>query len=242
MQTSPPQAVLFDLDDTLHDDTEAYSRASERVAEEIARERPVDAQALRRAYADTSEAFWEKLSDYHVLTPFVGLRRSLWHAAIRTQGIDDEALAERAATAFNRYRKGYLRPFPGSLELLAALRARGLKLGMVTNGFAETHREKITLLELESAFDEILIADEVGMVKPDPRIFLHACGRMETLPNRTVMVGDRFDRDIKGAQAAGLFSVWFNVRQESVPPGAQPPDAIANDMDELSRLLLGMTR
>ena len=39
------------------------------------------------------------------------------------------------------------------------------------------------------------------------------------------MIGDRYDRDIRGAHDAGLFTVWVNVRNEHVPEGAPPPDA-----------------
>jgi putative hydrolase of the HAD superfamily len=149
----------------------------------------------------------------------------MWLAALQRVGLDDPALAERAADDYNRYRKTYLTLFPGALELLGTLRARGLKLGMITNGFAETHREKITLLRLDDAFDEIFIADEVGLMKPDPRIFEHACRRLGAAPGNTAMVGDRFDRDIRGGQAAGLYTVWLNPRGERVPDGASCPDA-----------------
>jgi HAD superfamily hydrolase (TIGR01549 family) len=66
--------------------------------------------------------------------------------------------------------------FPGALELLLSLRERGLALGLVTNGFVETHREKIELLRLEEIFHVIAIADEVGMVKPDSA-YLRPCVR-----------------------------------------------------------------
>jgi putative hydrolase of the HAD superfamily len=231
------EGVLFDLDDTLHDDTEAYHRAAEHVATNIASERGVDAEALRRAYVAEAEAFWENLGAQHLDTRMGGLRKRMWLGALRLVGIEDEALAQSAADAYNRYRKGYLKLFPGVLELFAVLRARGIKLGIITNGFAETHREKIALLELENEFDEIFIADEVGMVKPDPRIFLHACERLGVNPQRTAMVGDRFDRDVVGAQEAGLRAVWFNVRAENIPPQAVAPEGTVTDIEQLAALL-----
>jgi putative hydrolase of the HAD superfamily len=155
---------------------------------------------------------------------------------MRAVGIHDQALADRAALAFNHYRKESLELFPGVLELLASLRGRGVALGLVTNGFAETHREKIVLLQVEQAFDEIIIADEVGMVKPDPRIFAHVCERLGVQAGMTVMVGDRYDRDILGAQAAGLQTVWLNMRDESVPVGGAPPDEIVEDIAGLAAL------
>jgi len=236
MLTLPYKAVLFDLDDTLHDDTASYRRASACVARDIALECGVDAEAIRHAYTIEADSFWQNLHVGNLKKGPVGLRQRFWGAALRAAGIYDPALAERAANAFNHYRKEALELFPGVLELLVSLRARAIALGLVTNGFAETHREKIALLQIEQVFDEIIIADEVGMVKPDPRIFAHVCERLGVQAVTTVMVGDRYDRDILGAQAAGLQTVWLNMRNESVPAGAAPPDEIVEDIAGLAAI------
>jgi len=52
------------------------------------------------------------------------------------------------------------------------------------------------------------------------------------------MVGDRYDRDIRGALEAGLFTVWLNVRAEELPPGATPPDATVSSIADVGRILL----
>ena len=189
------------------------------------------------AYIEQAEAFWKNLGPEHLSVALVGVRATMWLAALRAVGLDDEALAQRCATAYNAYRKEYLKLWPGALELLAALRARGLKLGLITNGFAETHREKLAILELEDAFDEIFIADEVGMIKPDPRLFRLACERLDAEPECSAMVGDRYDRDIRGAHEVGLYTVWLNVRNESVPAGGPQPGAIVSRIGEVAAAL-----
>jgi FMN phosphatase YigB (HAD superfamily) len=52
------------------------------------------------------------------------------------------------------------------------------------------------------------------------------------------MVGDRYDRDIRGALEAGLYAIWLNVRDESLPLGAKPPDATCSSIAEAGRILL----
>ena len=52
------------------------------------------------------------------------------------------------------------------------------------------------------------------------------------------MVGDRYDRDIRGALEAGLKTIWLNVRGEKLPPGATPPDATCGSIAEAGRILL----
>jgi putative hydrolase of the HAD superfamily len=233
----PLQAVLFDLDDTLHDDTHTYRRAAELVAEDLAAERGIDARALFEAYVAESDRFWKTLSSEMLGLSLTGLRVTMWGAALRAVGIDDAALAERSAVLYNEHRRGLLKLWPGVLELLAGLRARGCRIGLLTNGFAETHREKLVLLQLEDAFDEVFIADEVGMVKPDPRLFRYACDKLGAAPEASAMVGDRFDRDIRGAHAVGLYTVWMNVRDEAVPPEGPQPDAIVHTVAEIEGAL-----
>ncbi len=230
-------AVLFDLDDTLHDDTLTYRRAAERVAQEVARERGVSAESLLGAYVAAADAFWVRLSPSSLGTPLASLREQMWNDALRAEGIEDPALARRSAVDYNRYRRDYLELWPGALELLDGLRRRGCKLAMITNGFAETHREKIAILKLEDAFDEIFIADEVGMLKPDPRLFRLAAERLGVAPERCAMVGDRFERDVRGGHAAGMFTVWMNVRDELVPPEGPQPDAIVANIREVEGVL-----
>jgi putative hydrolase of the HAD superfamily len=230
--------VLFDLDDTLHDDTLAYQSAAQEVAHEIAAEHGIDALALKAAYIAAAEGFWKRLTADALQVKLDGVRRSLWQTALESVGVGDPMVARRSAEKYNDYRKKYFTPFPGAVDVLQSLRSRGKRLGLVTNGFSETHREKIALLRIGELFDAIFIADEVGMLKPDPLLFAHACTTLRIPPSRSAMVGDRYDRDIRGAGEAGLFTVWLNVRKEALPAGATPlPDATCATIAEVGTVL-----
>jgi putative hydrolase of the HAD superfamily len=231
------EVVLFDLDDTLHDDTRAFHGAAEEVAREVAAEHGVDALALKDAYIAQATGFWHRLTAEQLKVRLLNVREQLWHAALKDVGISDAGLAARSARDYNEYRKRYFSPFPGTLDVLRTLRDRGLRLGILTNGFSETHREKIALLQLGEYFDAIFIADEVGMLKPDPLLFAHACTSMHSSPSRAAMVGDRYDRDIRGARDAGLYTVWLNIRNEAVPTGAPIPDATCASIVEVPAAL-----
>jgi putative hydrolase of the HAD superfamily len=239
--------VLFDLDDTLHDDTYAYHSAAEEVAREVAAEHGIDALALKDAYVAEAEGFWHRLSPEDLKVKLAGVRACVWRAglwqtALGSVGLDDEELAKRSAERYNAYRAKYFTLFPGAVDLLRALRERRLKLGIVTNGLSETHREKIALLQISEFFDAIFLADEVGMVKPDPLLFAHACRTLGGAPAHGAMVGDRYERDIHGAIEAGLYTIWLNVRGEKLPPGAVPPDATCGSIAEAGRILLSAGR
>jgi putative hydrolase of the HAD superfamily len=233
--------VLFDLDDTLHDDTYAFVTAAEEVAHEVAAEHGVDAMALKAAYVAEAEGFWKRLSAEDFLRKLGAVRASLWQAALERVGAGSIAdLAERSAHRYNEYRKKHFAVFPGAVDLLRSLRERGKRLGIVTNGLSETHREKIELLRIGEFFDAIFIADEVGMIKPDPLLFAHACATLGGAPARSAMVGDRYDRDVRGAREAGLFTVWLNVRNEALPGGQPPPDATCRTIADVAAVLYSL--
>ena len=229
--------ALFDLDDTLHDDTAAYQSAAEEVAREVAAEHGIDALALKAAYIAQAEGFWSRLDSESLKEKLAVTRARLWRSALDSVGVEDDTIVRRSADNYNAYRKKYFTLYPGAAELLRELRQRGMKLGMITNGLSETHREKIALLRIGELFDAIFIADEVGMIKPDPLLFAHACTTLRSSPSHSAMIGDRYDRDIRGAHDAGLFTVWVNVRNERVPEGAPPPDATCFTISDVARVL-----
>lgn len=221
--------VLFDLDDTLLDDSSAYKRAARRVAGEVAAERGVDAQRLATAFVAEANGFWTKLTQERLTLPIHDARTQLWSEALQASGVPlDIPLAERCGERYTRYRADELELFPGALDLVRALREHGCKLGIVTNGFAATHHEKVDRVGLRPYVDALFLADEMGMVKPDPEIFRYACRTLGSEPARTAMVGDRYDRDIIGAASVGLFTVLIDIHAIPLPDGARPPDAVVD--------------
>ena len=230
--------VLFDLDDTLHDDSAAYRKAVRRVVGDVAARYPIDAETLFRGYVDNANGFWKKLAQEHLSVPILAARRTMWSDALVSSGIArDEVLAQQCADDYGRYRNDVLELSPGALDLVVALRERGCKVGIVTNGFAATHHEKIDLLGLRPHIDGLFLADEMKMVKPDPEIFRLVCRTLGSEPARTAMVGDRYDRDVIGAHAVGLFTVLIDVHAIPIPDGAVPPDAVVNSIGEVLDVL-----
>ena len=79
-------------------------------------------------------------------------------------------------------------------------------------------------------FDAIFIADEVGMIKPDPRVFKHACETLQVAPAQSAMVGDRYDRDITGALDAGMYTVFMNVHGITLSASDRAPHVTVDDL------------
>jgi putative hydrolase of the HAD superfamily len=138
-------------------------------------------------------------------------------------GLSDAVLAEELAHDYGRRRATGIALFPDALPLLAALRAAGRMLVVITNGLQSTHIERIALLGLKEQFDHTLISDAVGFAKPDPRLFRHALALAGCASSEAAMVGDNLVNDIGGAQAIGIDAFWFNPEARALPPNAPAP-------------------
>jgi HAD superfamily hydrolase (TIGR01509 family) len=97
----------------------------------------------------------------------------------------------------------------GVRPALAALRARGLTLVVVSNanGTLCAHMERTGL---HQSFAHVVDSCEVGVEKPDPRIFHIALARAGARPETTIHVGDLYQVDVVGARAAGLRGVLLD--------------------------------
>jgi putative hydrolase of the HAD superfamily len=230
------RAIFFDLDDTLVDDTISTEECAEAVAREVAGGRGLAPADLAKAYLDAAIAFWESLEPGASPSRGDGIRRTMWRAALRSLHVDDDALAAALAERYDAVRAERVEYYPDAVPVLTRLHGR-YRLAIITNGFAETHKARIAPLQLGRFFDHVLMAGDLDMVKPDPAIFRYAMGLLDVLPSESVMVGDRFNRDVIGAQAAGMRSIWMNVRAEALPAGATPPDAVIATLSELPAAL-----
>ena len=98
---------------------------------------------------------------------------------------------------------------------LTALKARGLRLGVISN-FDTRLYEVLDELQLSAYFDSIHISTEVGAAKPDAAIFEVALADNALSPSQALHIGDSLMADAQGAQAAGLSALWLNRQGEAL--------------------------
>ena len=111
---------------------------------------------------------------------------------------------------------------PGARRFVSALQPL-VPLGLVTNGIREVQRSRLARSGLESAFSAVVISDEVGIQKPDPRIFRIALESLGSgAGDRVIMIGDNLYSDILGAANAGIDSCWFRRPDEPSDPAIAP--------------------
>jgi len=154
------------------------------------------------------------------------------------------AAADRYGDAWARYQHHYLAingrhstVYPGVIEGLALLKARGWKLACLTNKPGAFARPLLALKGLDGFFDVTFGGDAFERKKPDPLPLLKACEALGTVPSRTLMIGDS-SNDAKAARAAGcpvlLVSYGYNHGEPVAAAGA---DAVVGRLDELPALL-----
>jgi len=117
--------------------------------------------------------------------------------------------------------------FPDTQPALTGLRARGLRLAIVSN-FDGRLVGICDGLGIAGCFDGIVMSGRVGCAKPDPKIFAIALDRLGVAAAEAVHVGDSDSEDVRGAEAAGLRGVLI----ARASPGGGPRAAI-HDLREL---------
>jgi HAD superfamily hydrolase (TIGR01662 family) len=125
----------------------------------------------------------------------------LKHAGVSQHAGTDAALAE--LREYHRSENLWEHVAPDVVPALAALRARGLRLVVVSNANGRL-RHLFDRLQLTQWFDHLLDSHEWGVEKPDPRLFQLALEQAQADPARTVHVGDLYHVDVMGARRAGL--------------------------------------
>jgi putative hydrolase of the HAD superfamily len=112
------------------------------------------------------------------------------------------------------------RPYPEVPGVLAALRARGDAIVIVSNWDVSLHGV-LQRTGLEPLVDAVVTSAELGAAKPDPRIFEHALALAGARAQDALHVGDDVAADVEGARAAGITPVLVARAGEPAPPGVR---------------------
>jgi HAD superfamily hydrolase (TIGR01549 family) len=203
-----PTTVLFDLDDTLFDHT-ATSRAALRATTcELPFFATVDFEPFYQYYSGLLEEL--HLRVLAGTCSYAEARRLRFEGLLaRYQPTATAADAERLADAYYVQYPRHRQPVPGALALLQALRPH-YRIGIITNNRTAEQADKLRFLKMTELVDALITSEDVGVPKPDPRIFQAALRHLGAQPQETVLVGDNWLADVVGARAVGIRPLWLN--------------------------------
>ncbi len=192
------KAVLFDLGLTLIRTAsfpEIYRRILARFGVTASIEDIARAQEAAEKEADTStydeshrKEFW---TNYNV-------------SLLKKLGITENVifLAEKIDELW--WDCSHVQAFSDVEPTLSQLKAKGLKLGLVSNGFKKDLTHILGELGLKKWFDAIVCIESCNCAKPNKEIFLHALDRLGVEPNEAIFVGDSVEQDYEGAFNVGI--------------------------------------
>ncbi len=228
------KAILFDLDDTLFSTTEFARHAREKAVEamvDMGIEAPADEVLTElleviREFGSNYGQHFDKLLDR--LPPHQ--RRDVNPALIVAAGM----------TAYHDTKFEHLRAFEDVRPFLESLRAARMRTGIVTHGVTTKQCEKLLRLGIVDLLGprDIFISDQVGIAKPNPKLYQHALTSMGLLPSEVLYVGDNLAHDVVPPRSIGMHTAWI---KRSAKPGqdveAAGPEFIVNDFGELAQIL-----
>lgn len=136
--------------------------------------------------------------------------------------LNQELMAEMAMVS---------QPLENTFATLEILSGK-VKMGIITNGFKSLQQKRLDNTNTAQFFELVVVSEEVGVAKPDRKIFDYAFERMG-LPDksRILMVGDTLASDILGGNQSGIDSCWFNPHQKPNDTEIQPTYEIHSMLD-----------
>ncbi len=200
--------ILFDLDDTLFDHAATARAALAATAAARPSLQAVPVEALYQRYSERLEALHPLVMTGQL--SYLAAREQRFQQLLEpyepmVSAAESQRVAEQHYGHYQRLR----RPVAGALALLQRLKPT-YKLGIVTNNRTAEQQEKLRFLGMAALVDALITSEEVGVLKPDPRIYEVALARLGASPAETVMVGDNWSADVLGALGAGIRPVWLN--------------------------------
>ncbi len=198
------QAIFFDIDDTLFSTSAFAARA---------RGNAIDAMielGLRTPREKLLREFHEVIAEFssNYEHHFERLLARLPQEDLF--GVNEALVVAGGVVAYHETKFRELAAHDDVTEVLQILSRRGLILGIISSGLTLKQMEKLIRLRVTGYIDHsaILISEEAGINKPNPKLFLRACAKARVDPQHSMYVGDHPLNDVDAAKAAGMTTVW----------------------------------
>jgi putative hydrolase of the HAD superfamily len=228
------RAVLFDIDDTLYSTTEFARLARENAVQAmIDAGLDVPAAVVQGELQDVIREFSSNY-DHH----FDQLLKRLRPAGLSR--INPALIVAAGVAAYHDTKFRSLQPFPDVAPMLDRLRAAGVTAGVITHGWTTKQAEKIIRLGLLPHLDPgaVFISNQIGVSKPNPKLYGLALDDLGLTPAEAMYVGDNPEHDIAPPRLLGMRTVWARRASKHTLEGTGiEPDHVVSDFVELEGIL-----
>ena len=239
------KAVFIDWDDTIGDFLGAAKLALQDMYEKYnLSEYFASFEEFFLLYKPHNIELWDKYGKDLVTKEYLSFDRfffPLMHGSKvkgekgKVKGENLCVLAEQLSEDFLNMTTARFSLLEGAEELVRYLAAK-YPLTVVTNGFVEVQYEKFDKSGLRDCFAHVVLSEEVGCQKPNPRIFEEALRMNGLQAEDVVMIGDSWNSDIQGAINAGIDQIWIRKSKDPLPEG-QTATYLVQSLSEVMEIL-----
>ncbi|HSP12469.1 MAG TPA: YjjG family noncanonical pyrimidine nucleotidase [Salegentibacter sp.] len=215
MKLNEIEHIYFDLDHTLWDFDKNSALAFEQMFTK--RKLSLRIEDFLEVYVPVNYKYWELYRDNLVSKEDLRFGRlkdsfDLLKIEASTQTINELSIEYIEFLPVNNHL------LEGSLEILNYLKPK-YKLHIITNGFEEVQHKKLTNSGISDFFSTVTTSEEAGVKKPHAHIFDTALKKANTLPSKSLMIGDNLEADVKGARDFGMSTIYFDYYKKNADVG-----------------------
>ncbi len=229
------RAIFFDVDDTLFSTSEFA---------QLARHRAIDAMIRYGLRMSRSDAYREL---EEVIREFTSNYEQHYDKLLRRidptlyAGVNPAILIAAGVIHYHQTKIKQLRVFPDVLRVLRLMSKAPVTLGVITAGLTIKQAEKILRLRIYQYLDPraIFISDQIGISKPNVKLYQRACESVGVAPAEAMYVGDNAPNDVDPPNRLGMVSVLSRREgsKYSKEAGLTSPDYVIHTFDDLLTLL-----
>lgn len=235
---TPIKLVGFDLDDCLFDSTGLSERARIKGIDamidlglNIEREKAISLiYEIVYEYGSNSsqhyDYFMRRLKELKILKTSKKFNQYKYIAA--------------AVMAYHKEKIESISLYNDVESCLLKLKELNIKSAIISDGIPIKQYEKILRLNIHNLLDMVVISDEIGIRKPNPKLFAYCLEKFDVLGSETIYVGDNLDKDIVPANQNGIYSVYIHrggkydtYKTGNDIPKNKKPDFEISDLNEI---------
>lgn len=204
--------LFFDLDRTLWDFDKNSENALKQIFTETQDKHQIESfHKFHQVYKDVNSQLWVKYGKGKITKD--ELRDARFIKTFQKFDLFDTELGNYFGNQYIKTSPLQTSLFPNTIETLTELKKEGYHMHIITNGFLEVQHVKIENSGLKPYFEKVILcSEEVGVNKPNPKIFNTALSMAKTIATESVMIGDDLEVDVIGATRVGMHGIHFDPK------------------------------
>jgi putative hydrolase of the HAD superfamily len=204
--------LFFDLDRTLWD----FDKNSETALRILFADHQLHTvipsfEAFYKVYKNRNQALWIRYSKGKMTKE--ALRYERFRSTLSKFNLTNETLTKEMGDGYVDLSPKQTHLLPYAKEVLIDLRVMGFNLHISTNGFVEVQHVKLLHAGLTPFVSNVICSEDIGYSKPNLKIFSHAMRLANTVPSKSLMIGDDYHADVSGAIKAGMHAIWYEPNE-----------------------------